>query len=112
MAQDGEHDSRDLIEVSERWGLGLPAPTHPEDLLENGRLFEEIVRELTRRVEILMTRDPRKFTNDLYRLDVSEARIKDLLRTATGVDVYEGLARLILKRELQKAKTRREYSST
>src|SRR5262245_53217142 len=98
---------QDLAEISQKWGLSPNASQLPYD-----NLFEEIVRELARRVEVLMNRDPRKFNNELYRLDVSEMKIKEVLRTRKGDAVFEGLARIILERELQKARTRREYAKT
>ena len=94
----------DLIEISEKWGLTL---TRADSTLTTDDLWAQVIEELARRVELLMDRDARKFSNDLYRLDVSEARIKQVMRG--GGDVFSGLARIILERELQKARTRREY---
>ena len=45
----------------------------------------------------------------LYRLDISETRLKQLLKEAVGIDAGIIIADLIIERQLQKIKTRREY---
>ena len=42
----------------------------------------------------------------LYRVDVNEAKLKELLRTSAGEDAGRIMARLIIERQEQKIKTR------
>ena len=46
----------------------------------------------------------------LYRIDVNESRLRQLLQTNTGEDAGKLIARLIIERQWQKIQTRRLYS--
>ncbi len=46
----------------------------------------------------------------LYRIDVSEAKIKLLLQQQPGEDAAKIIASLIIERQLQKIKTRQQFS--
>lgn len=47
----------------------------------------------------------------LYRVDVNEAKLKELLRTSAGEDAGRIMARLIIERQEQKIKTREASGS-
>ena len=66
--------------------------------------FELILAKLIRH---LLDSDFERLINGLYRIDVSEEKVKQAL-SASG-DIAEEIATLIIKREMQKVETRRKY---
>ena len=46
----------------------------------------------------------------LYRIDINENRLRQLLQVNTGEDAGKIIARLIIERQWQKIQTRRQYS--
>ncbi len=46
----------------------------------------------------------------LYRIDISENKIRNLLKAQPGTDAAEMIADLIIERQLQKIKSREQYS--
>jgi hypothetical protein len=48
----------------------------------------------------------------LYRIDVNETKLKELLRTSAGEDAGRIMARLIIERQEQKIKTRNASGAT
>ena len=71
-------------------------------------LLEEI---LAKKLEILISENFQQFIFLLYRTDVSEQRIQQLLENAaaTGDDPYRPIAALIIERQLQKIISRATY---
>ncbi len=72
---------------------------------------EELLMHLGDRVAELLENRPEYFFNLLYRLDVSEQKVHQVLTTETGQPVNLAIARLILDREKARLETRRKYSS-
>ena len=66
--------------------------------------FQLILAKLIRH---LLDNDFERLINGLYRIDVSEEKVKQAL-SASG-DIAEEIATLIIKREMQKVETRRKY---
>ncbi|HTR30283.1 MAG TPA: hypothetical protein VMH27_13505 [Puia sp.] len=66
---------------------------------------------LAERINAMITADFNRLVSLLYRIDVSEAKLKNLLRENSGVDAGLLIARLILERQWQKIETRRKYRS-
>jgi len=95
----------DLIKVLEMTnkdvGLSLSPSTTPT--------LDELVSELTRAIQYLIDKDFEKLMHILYRIDVSEKKVKH----AFGLehDVAEQIAKLIIEREQQKVITRKKYTS-
>ena len=54
----------------------------------------------------LITHDFHKLVALLYRIDVNEKRLKQLLQERSGANTGEMIAQLIVERQLQKIKTR------
>ena len=74
---------------------------------------EEMTQErafgfLLKLVEHLMTHDFNRLLNSLYRIDVSEAKLKMAL--AESDNPAQTVAQMIWDRELQKVETRKKYS--
>lgn len=72
---------------------------------------EELEDRLTFRINRLIEADFNALVSILYRVDVNEAKLKELLRTAAGEDAGRIMARLIIERQMQKIITRRNARS-
>ena len=66
--------------------------------------FQQILSKIIRH---LLDNDFERLLNALYRIDVREEKVK--LAMATGDDVAEQIALLIIEREMQKVITREKY---
>lgn len=82
------------------YGLDLPEASSIEAL-------EAILAD---RINALIDTDFGALIQLLYRIDVSEPRLKTILRENTGTDAGRLIAGLILERQWQKIETRRKYS--
>jgi hypothetical protein len=71
--------------------------------------LEELEALLAERVNTLIQKDFGALVQLLYRVDVSEAKLRLLLQENGGEDAAKLIARLILERQWQKIETRRQY---
>ncbi len=96
-----EHLIKVLEMTNKDVGLSLSSSTIPS--------LDELVKELTRAIQYLIDKDFEKLMHILYRIDVSENKVKK----AFGLeqDVAEQIAKLIVEREQQKVITREKYKS-
>lgn len=65
---------------------------------------------IMRVVEDLMTKDFNRLINILYRIDVSEEKLKEALALSND-NPASVITKMILDRQLQKVATRKKYSS-
>lgn len=72
--------------------------------------YDQAFLLIMRVVEDLMTKDFNQLINVLYRIDVSEEKLKEAL-ALTNDNPASIIAKMILERELQKVETRKKYSS-
>ncbi len=70
---------------------------------------ESLLKKLSNLVSYLMEKDFGKLLQVLYRIDVSEERLKAALATQSQ-SPSDLIAQMILERELQKVATRKKYS--
>lgn len=70
---------------------------------------EKIIIALTWRVDQLIAANPDQLFSMLYRLDISERKIKEAM--ATDHDVTKKIAVLIYERQLEKIVSRRHFKS-
>ena len=78
------------------------------DLPENIS-FDTLKKKLSDHINHLIQSDFQKLVSVLYRIDVSEAKLKYLLKENTETDASGIIADLIIERQLQKIKSRQEY---
>lgn len=71
----------------------------------------EWYRRLVEAVNDLVLHDFNGLVQILYRLDVSESKIRQALSGNPGTDAAELIAQLLLKRQLQKLEARKYFSS-
>jgi AraC-like DNA-binding protein len=76
----------------------------PENILLN-----DAVIILASYINDLIQKDFNKLISILYRLDVSENKLRRLLEENTGSDAGRIIADLVIERQLQKIKSRRQF---
>lgn len=72
--------------------------------------FETLLNAVAGCIRPLMGENPGKFISLLYRLDISEQKVRALLGKDHG-DSAQAIARLIIERQMEKEKTRRLFRS-
>ena len=78
------------------------------DLPENISL-ELLKEQLSSYINFLIQSDFQKLVSILYRVDVSESKLKHLLNENPNYDASNMIAELIIERQLQKIKSRQEH---
>jgi len=71
--------------------------------------YDELLTWLTEQVIYLMLNDMEKLLGILYRIDVSEKKVKLAFAQTEPQKIAPLIAELILQRELQKAESRMKY---
>ncbi|NII24750.1 hypothetical protein HB364_06660 [Pseudoflavitalea sp. X16] len=74
--------------------------------------YEDWMRELAAVINYLIQTDFTRLVNILYRLDVSELRLKQLLQQEAGTNAGELIATLIVERQLEKINIRNRYRTS
>ena len=72
--------------------------------------YNHLEERLTSIVTNLLNKDMAKLLNALYRIDVDEKIFKEILSHSAPNEIGRQLSREIIKRELQKVRTRAKYS--
>ncbi|HTC01430.1 MAG TPA: hypothetical protein VK705_12185 [Ferruginibacter sp.] len=72
--------------------------------------LKELEEALTIYANQLIQKDFQKLVTLLYRIDVSEAKLKYLLQLQTDENSGNIIAKLIIERQLQKIKSRQQFS--
>ncbi|MFA7229275.1 MAG: hypothetical protein WC061_09590 [Melioribacteraceae bacterium] len=69
-----------------------------------------MIREhLIKKVTELLSKDYDRFLNNLYRIDVNEKKVSEILRAKDRTSIPEKLADLIIERQLLRVKTQLLY---
>ena len=68
--------------------------------------FEELKENLSQHINHLIQTNFQKLVSLLYRVDVSESKLKTLLKENADADAGRIIAELIIERQLQKIKSR------
>ncbi|MEW6195389.1 MAG: hypothetical protein AB1521_09550 [Bacteroidota bacterium] len=71
--------------------------------------MEAIRQHLTERIREMMVRNYERFLNSMYRIDVSETKVSQILRSKDKLSIPGQLADLIIERQLQRIKTQMLY---
>ena len=95
------HETGLTMAMQHEWGLEL----------RPGSSLEEIRSVLSAHISDLIDHDPNRLVSLLYRIDVNEHKLKQLLAARTGTDSALLIADLVLERQLQKLSTRRASRS-
>lgn len=71
--------------------------------------MDELEQQLTLHINHLINTDFEKLIYYLYRIDVNETKMKQLLQQQGGENAAQLIARLIIDRQLEKIKFKSEY---
>ena len=71
--------------------------------------MEELVRQIAIEVNHLIDKNFQKLVGILYRMDVSEPKLKNLLANHPQADAGIIIAQLMIERQLQKMATRKQF---
>ena len=71
--------------------------------------FDELQKILSEHVNMLIQKDFQKLLSILYRIDVSEEKLKQML-SLSDEDAGKIIAELIIERQIQKIKSRQQFS--
>ncbi|HEY0612242.1 MAG TPA: hypothetical protein VGD35_21360 [Chitinophaga sp.] len=74
--------------------------------------YERLEELLAERLEILISHHFQQFVFLLYRIDVPENQIRDILDKEAGAGAYRKIAGLLIERQLQKIKSRETFKTT
>lgn len=74
--------------------------------------MDELEQQLTDHINHLINTDFQKLIYYLYRIDVNESKMKQLLEQQGGENAAQLIARLIIDRQLQKIKSRAEHKTS
>ncbi|RYF89807.1 MAG: hypothetical protein EOO03_05135 [Chitinophagaceae bacterium] len=69
-----------------------------------------LLQQLTGYVNHLIAHDFERLVSILYRMDVSEKKIREMLQEQGGANAGEHIATMIIERQLQKIKSRQEHT--
>lgn len=72
--------------------------------------YEALKHALSEKVRLLINEDFTALIQLLYRMDVSEQKLRNLFNDTTANDVCDGIAALMIERQLQKISTRKAFS--
>jgi DNA-binding protein Fis len=72
---------------------------------------DQIKERLTEYINDLIDHNFNKLVNLLYKIDVSESRLKRLLDETSGNNAGDIIAELIIERQIQKIKSREQFTS-
>ena len=81
------------------------------DVISGTTVFEEKIKSLATRVNELLNNDFQKLISVLYRMDINENKLRRLLEENKDTDAGLIIAHLMIEREAQKIKSRRESSA-
>ena len=85
--------------LNEKFELNIPVETTQEQM----EIF------LARRINQLIENDFTQLLQILYRIDVSEQKLRSLLKQNTGTDAGRIIAVLIIERQLEKSRSRQVF---
>jgi hypothetical protein len=71
--------------------------------------LEDLRARLTEEIDLLISSDFLRLVRILYRLDISEKRLRTLLAETGGKNASETIADMIIERQMQKIRSRAEH---
>jgi len=90
-----------IIDIKKEMAIELP------DSID----LNELKEKLTQHINYLIQHDFEKLVALLYRIDVNEKKLKELLQRYSDNNSGEVIAELIIERQLEKIKTRQQFKN-
>lgn len=106
MNQPQEIDKSAIAKINADFELELP-----EDAMEHKDFYKEYIQYLAGKIAELIDHDFEKLLWILYRVDVNENKVRETLAENSLTGGPEILAELIVQRQLEKAATRKAFST-
>lgn len=78
--------------------------------LDKVQQFEQLKKLLASKLTQMIDHEFDKFINTLYRIDVNESKVKEILADEPMDKAIELIADLIIHRQMEKAITRKKYA--
>ncbi len=91
--------------------LGMDLELSKSDAINSAGFLDQLKIQLAERVLDLLKNDHTRLFNILYRIDVKEEFVNEALKTTFLNEAADNLAELIIQRQIQKIRTRQNYSS-
>jgi len=95
------------LAIRDQFGLELAAEVPGDEQVKH----EALKKILSKRIEEMIDHELDRFVNLLYRIDISEAKVKQALSQQPFSKAVENVAEMIIQRQLQKVITRKQYST-
>ena len=95
------------IAISNQFGLEKV----PDELGDRQQQYEALKKLLSERIMDMIDHEFDRFVNLLYRIDISESKVKQALSEQPFSKGVEKVADMIIQRQMQKVATRKQYSS-
>jgi hypothetical protein len=93
-------EDKELI-ISINQSMNLALPVHLKTA--------EIRKALTEKINHMIVEDFSGLVQALYRMDVSESKLRDLLQNQPHTDAADLIATLIMERQIEKWKSRQKF---
>jgi|SRR4051794_35389518 hypothetical protein len=72
---------------------------------------EQLHRSIANEINFLITKDFSRLISVLYRLDISEKKLKDYLQQPADTPAANVIAEMIIERQLQKIESRKKFKN-
>lgn len=79
--------------------------------LSGGATMQQLLEAVKEKIQVLIDTDFQQLINVLYRIDVSEHKLKRLLKENHGQDTALIISNLVIERQIQKAKSRAVFNN-
>jgi hypothetical protein len=93
------NDEQAIQRVEEQFGI-----------ITSRQSFEEKLQSLALKINDLLNNDFQKLISLLYRMDINESKLRRLLEENKNTDAGLIIAKMMIEREAQKIKSRKESS--
>lgn len=107
MTESGKHIEATAIDLFQQFDIEGNASKLPEED-DPFAVLRSIIAE---KIRYLIDKEPERFKYVLYRIDVAEARVHQVLANYPLTEAAEQIAELIIARQLEKVKTRQQYKA-
>lgn len=107
MTESGKHIEATAIDLFQQFDIEGNASKLPEED-DPFAVLRSIIAE---KIRYLIDKEPERFKYVLYRIDVAEARVQQVLANYPLTEAAEQIAELIIARQLEKVKTRQQYKA-
>jgi len=97
------------LALHDQFGLG---ESYELDLNSEREKYDALKKLLAKRIQEMIDHEFDKFINLLYRIDISEPKVKEALAIQPFSEALDRVAEMIIERQLQKVITRKQYSTS